>query len=436
MTQATAFDYFKRQLNEPLEPILHASTARLNVTGWFLLIGYPLFGTIWHFLQPQVFDGPWLRLGFAATGLPLILQRVNRFPTKKSTEQIASVAYWIGLPFAFSWMYITNGGNPEWFTSVCCMVLIYYHLTDWRLATVGTIAGMCAAFLLHRLAHSWLPATPTPPYGQHAALLGFCWSAAIFIGSSSANLRREGVRKTRETLSIIAHELRTPLAATELLAKVLQGQAAAIRKHGDALERNAGDLEEIGQRISTSARTMNQRINALLLNSSDSVRSAEQARLRASDLIRGALDKFPFPFGVRRDVALLEIKEDFAFMAPEALMVHVIDNLLSNATMALIVKDEAIVFGDLLISISVDHASRSGIVRIIDKGAGMDKKVLDQIFEPFITANPEMRLGLGLAFCEQVINASGGKIGVESSREYGTCVTLTLPLGKSVNGAA
>jgi two-component system CAI-1 autoinducer sensor kinase/phosphatase CqsS len=294
---------------------------------------------------------------------------------------------------------------------------------------------MSAAFALHSMVLSLLPATTSPPYGPHAALLGFCWLAAIVIGASSANLRREGVRKTRETLTIIAHELRTPLAATELLSKAVHDQAASLRStRGSEFEADAGKLEEISQRISLSARSMNQRINALLLNSSDSARSAERSHLRASDLIRGALDKFPFPSRVKREFALLEIKEDFVYRASEALMAHVIDNLLSNATMALLVKDERIVTGDLVISISVDHANRNGIVRVIDKGAGMEKNVLDQAFEPFVTGNPEMRLGLGLAFCKQVISATGGKIGVESSTEYGTCVTLTLPLGKSVEG--
>jgi two-component system CAI-1 autoinducer sensor kinase/phosphatase CqsS len=110
MSKLGVFDFIKQQLNAPLEPILHASTARLNVVGWFLLVGYPLFGTIWHFLQPQVFDGPLLRLGFAALGLPLISSRINRFPAKKSTERIASIVLWIDLPFAFTWMYVTNGG--------------------------------------------------------------------------------------------------------------------------------------------------------------------------------------------------------------------------------------------------------------------------------------------------------------------------------------
>jgi hypothetical protein len=67
-------------------------------------------------------------------------------------KRVFGLVFWLELPVLFSWMYLCNSGNTVWLATMAAMVLIYYHVTDWRLATLGTITGGLLAFLgLHGL---------------------------------------------------------------------------------------------------------------------------------------------------------------------------------------------------------------------------------------------------------------------------------------------
>lgn len=71
---------------------------------------------------------------------------------------------------------------------MACMVVIYYHLTDWRLATLGALTGIGLSYLLATPPPQPLPDTTTGL--DHLVVLGFAWASSIMLGASSANLRR------------------------------------------------------------------------------------------------------------------------------------------------------------------------------------------------------------------------------------------------------
>ena len=90
-------------------------------------------------------------------GLLLISESITNDPSSKLSARIFSVVFWIQLPVFFSWMYLCNNGNTVWLASFCAMVLIYYHVTDWRAATLGTVSGALLAWTLFALwGHAWL----------------------------------------------------------------------------------------------------------------------------------------------------------------------------------------------------------------------------------------------------------------------------------------
>lgn len=66
---------------------------------------------------------------------------------------------------------------------------------------------------------------------------------------------------------------------------------------------------------------------------------------------------------------------------------------------------------------------------VSDSGKGMDKAVIDRIFDPyFTTKGPEAGTGLGLAVVHGIIKNHGGVIGVESQPDIGTTINVYLPL--------
>lgn len=73
-----------------------------------------------------------------------------------------------------------------------------------------------------------------------------------------------------------------------------------------------------------------------------------------------------------------------------------------------------------------DEATRAVVVRVIDKGHGMDARTLERATEDFFTTK-ESGSGLGLAFVRRVLVAHGGDVKLASEKGMGTTVELRLP---------
>jgi two-component system sensor kinase FixL len=68
-------------------------------------------------------------------------------------------------------------------------------------------------------------------------------------------------------------------------------------------------------------------------------------------------------------------------------------------------------------------------VAIQDTGSGIPENLKNQLFTKFVTGNQEGRgSGLGLAFCQLVIDAHGGRIWVDNESNSGSTFHFTLPV--------
>lgn len=67
-------------------------------------------------------------------------------------------------------------------------------------------------------------------------------------------------------------------------------------------------------------------------------------------------------------------------------------------------------------------------IRCEDSGPGFSAEALGHAFEPFYTTKPlGQGTGLGLAMCQQVVEAAGGRISAENRPEGGACLRVLLP---------
>jgi len=230
-------------LQEQLVLILHPSRWRLRWLGLFTLVGHPLFGWIWGQWLPQPYESPALRAVMGTLGLLLISESITNDPSSKLSARIFSVVFWIQLPVFFSWMYLCNNGNTVWLASFCAMVLIYYHVTDWRAATLGTISGALLAWTLFKAFGPAVPAMSEQQFSINAVVISFSWASALLLGLSSANLRREHLQHTLTTMGIMAHELRTPLATMSLIGDAVRNESRQVKEPGGGqrLEDGRGD---------------------------------------------------------------------------------------------------------------------------------------------------------------------------------------------------
>jgi len=77
---------------------------------------------------------------------------------------------------------------------------------------------------------------------------------------------------------------------------------------------------------------------------------------------------------------------------------------------------------------SVDGPSNI-IIAVQDSGTGLDKSVIEHVFEPYYTTKKE-GLGMGLSISKSIIAAHGGRIWAANNPEGGATFSFTLPIAK------
>ena len=80
-------------------------------------------------------------------------------------------------------------------------------------------------------------------------------------------------------------------------------------------------------------------------------------------------------------------------------------------------------------------AEKDGVqIRFQDDGPGMDEQTQRDAFSSWFTADKKDGTGLGLAIVARVVEAHGGKIGIQSAKGKGTTFTLDLPIRPAERG--
>lgn len=404
-----------------LEPILHPSRWRIRALGLSTAVGHPLFYLFWGKLLPQPYEPLSLRLLMCALGLSLLVFRpIYSSPPSTASAAVFTVIFWVTLPLFFSWMFLCNGANAVWLASMSAMFLIYYHLTDWRIATLGSITGGLVAWLAFTAFGPAVPPMPGEQIAISTIVLAFSWYMALMLGLSSSNLRREQINYTLATMGIMAHELRTPLATMSLIGDAVRNEAKAVP---------AGDparLELLGTRLHTLVRNMNHQIDTQIANARILRLPRHKEVISAAELVQGALRDYPYRSTRERESVTLQVHGDFRFRGSHALFSQVIDNLVKNALRSLAAATTASKPGDLLIEIGTLH-DRGRIV-LTDQGVGIGAELQQRIFEPFFSTDRGTGHGLGLAFCKRVVQSAHGSIRVKSEPARGAIFTIELPL--------
>ncbi len=80
--------------------------------------------------------------------------------------------------------------------------------------------------------------------------------------------------------------------------------------------------------------------------------------------------------------------------------------------------------GELTVRLSKSCDAYTLTIR--DTGTGIPKEDMERLYEPFFTTKKD-RIGMGLVYCKEVVEAHDGALNIRSSHE-GTTVTVTLPV--------
>jgi two-component system, CAI-1 autoinducer sensor kinase/phosphatase CqsS len=412
-------------INAPLEPILHPSSRRIWWLGLSIFAGNAVFAWIWSVWLPQQYENLALRFIASILGLTLMVSRINHDPDSLLAQRVFSIVFWLELPVFFSWMYLCNSGNPVWLATTASMLLIYYLVTDWRLATLGTINGFLLSLMVFTLAGPTVAPFPDGQVAVHVIVFAFTWSIALLLNLSSANLRRSQLSHTLATIGIMAHELRTPLSTAALLGDAMQMEATLWPNSPLAPQ-----IHKLAVRLQRVVRNMNHQIDTQISNAKLRQLPRPTELVSATRLVTDAVANYPYAGSLQEHCVQVVIHDEFTFRSCSRQFSQVLDNLIKNALYSLMAADSSYAPGALRIEISAHK--NYGTITIEDDGVGIKPEALQQIFKPFFSSNKDTGHGLGLAFCQQVIQSAGGSISVKSRFAVGAIFLIALPIATPI----
>jgi len=223
---------------------------------------------------------------------------------------------------------------------------------------------------------------------------------------------REATEARQEMLSLVAHDLRSPLGAIAVSTEML--------RDFDLSERNRGYHLEIVQRACTQmSRLIQDLVDAARVENGTLMVQVLPCPVRG--LLREACQQFETPAEAQRVSLFWEADADVELVLADRLRIlQVLCNLLENAL--------RFVGPGGSVRINAVRLGNEVAISVHDTGCGIPAEELAHVFDRFWQA-PGTRAvgaGLGLAICKGIVEAHGGTIEARSLPGRGTTFQFTL----------
>ncbi len=224
-----------------------------------------------------------------------------------------------------------------------------------------------------------------------------------------------------EFISMVAHELKTPIAAVLGYIKIILDDTIPVtyEQQHDFLSRSHIRLKSLLDLI-----------NDLLDISRMELKTKQREiqKIDIKEILESSLNLLEIEISKKR----LEITTDIDYDLPElkadyAEISRVLLNLLSNAIKYNIENGK--------IFIKIHQSPNHLIIKVEDTGIGIKTDDKEKIFSEFFRAKNKFTrsisgTGLGLTIVKRIVESYHGKIDVESEYEKGTAFTIHLPINK------
>lgn len=220
-------------------------------------------------------------------------------------------------------------------------------------------------------------------------------------------LRKNKLAAIGTAASKIVHDIKTPITIIVLTAQMLKSTFP--------------DSAVSADKIIKQTKTLDSMVREIL----------EFARGQQSQVVKNTIDFSEFfneilentePMADDREIKLIaknRVESGHIVKFDEKKIRRVIINLIKNSFEAL--KFRGIVNFDASIEDNFLH------LVISDDGPGIPEKIIDQLFEPFVTMGKSGGTGLGLAIVKKIISDHNGKITVKNKENNGAQFDIWLP---------
>lgn len=211
----------------------------------------------------------------------------------------------------------------------------------------------------------------------------------------------------------VSHEFKTPLAAIEGYATLLQNKTLKEEKR----EEYTGKILYNTKRLSSLTG------NILLLSSLENQEmEIKKESYSLDEQLRQIILLFEEQWNKKNLIMDIEM-DDVYYYGNKGLLAQVWQNILGNAVK--FVPDNG------TIRVLLHEEKDSVKVSIVDNGPGMNEKVMERVYEKFYQGDASRTgsgNGLGLTLAKRIVDLHNGAIEVTSKEKKGTAFTVTLPL--------
>ena len=240
----------------------------------------------------------------------------------------------------------------------------------------------------------------------------------IFLKRMTAKMKEEAKQVRFKFLSVLSHELKSPINAIEGYLRIMKERQA-----GDDI----GAYEKMIDRSLTRLDSMRGLIIDMLdftrIESGKKNRNIKEVDITA--LAQMAIDSI-LPVAIQMNINVKsDLPENFLYMADPGELEIILNNLLSNAVKYNRKNGEVI--------ITVTHNSDNLIIEVKDTGIGMSEEDQSILFKEFTRIKTDKTKnisgsGLGLSIMKRIIDLNRGTVDVESKPDVGSVFTVKLPL--------
>lgn len=215
----------------------------------------------------------------------------------------------------------------------------------------------------------------------------------------------------------LAHEIKNPLTPIQLSADRLRQKYLKKMSADDA-----STLERLTTTIIQQVDTMKTMVNTFSDYARPPKITLEPTDL--NDLVSGVVDLFKSAspdntFTLLLDTKLPQIPADLNRLR------QVVNNLVKNAIEASAKTPEPYI--EVSTNLFSSDAETYAEIRIEDRGEGVNDKLSENIFEPYVT-NKTKGTGLGLAIVKKIVEEHGGIVSLENNPGPGAIAIIRLPI--------
>jgi two-component system phosphate regulon sensor histidine kinase PhoR len=243
----------------------------------------------------------------------------------------------------------------------------------------------------------------------------YCILALItFLIYRNLNINQKLFKLQYDFINNFTHEFKTPVSVIKIAGNNIKSAKELSEReknhYGKILDEEADRLNDLMNRLLSFTQIENRAIKL------------KNEEINLEIFAQNIIDSFQIKYA---DYEIdLSIEGVETFKSDPLLLGSLFDNLIENAY-------KYANPGSKFLKISIYKSKKNIIFSFEDKGIGIDRKEIKNIFKKFYRIqsqyNQQGSVGLGLAFCKELVNFMDGDITVTSKPGIGSHFKITLP---------